>query len=141
MIREFQESDLKNFTPNEHSGIDEVLPIFTSPIYHKFSLIEGDITKAIIYFHHTGGDDWAGFFLISKDFSARNGIQIRNFIKQTTDKYKPKRLWTVSLDCPMINKWHKFLRLKEEKSDIILNGKKYIMWSCLWDRSAELVGG
>lgn len=134
MIKNFAASDLQKFTPNKFSGIDDILPIFEDPRYHKFTLWEDDTVRGIIYFHHCGDGDWAGFFLLSELFTAHNGKQIKDFINQTVHKYQPKRLWTVSIDCEVINKWHKFLRLTKENDNLTFNGKRYNLWSCKWKR-------
>lgn len=118
--------------PNEHSEPGDLAP-FTEEMQFKYTMWEKGFVKAIIYFHHNGGGDWAGFFLISKMFTARNGVAIKKFIKKTVENFNPVKLWTISLDCPAIEKWHKFLSLKREDDFVMVGEQKYYTWSMLWD--------
>lgn len=155
MIKPFEKSDLEKFTPNELSGIDDIMPLFTDDRYHKYSVWGGGIVKAIIYFIKVGeterahfnewavsngsksrnenvNNEWAAFCLISNTFNAINSKQIRDFTEQMAGKFKPHRLWTLSLDCPIIEKWHKWLMLTKEDAPIIFNNQRYNIWSRSW---------
>jgi hypothetical protein len=137
MIREFEKDDYDNFEPNEFSSIAKLYRIIGRRTFQKYSLVRDNVVKAIIFFVEVEPDDWAGFFLISKDFTAQDGEDIRQFIINTVEQYQAKRLWTVSLDHKLINRWHRFLGLKIEEKDIELCGKKYIRWSLLTNNEAQ----
>lgn len=134
MIREFEKDDYDNFKPNEFSSLAKLYRIIGRRTYQKYSLIRNNEVKAIIFFVEVEPDDWAGFFLISVDFEAQDGEQIRNFINDTVEEKQPKRLWTVSIDHPLINRWHRFLGLKIEEKDIAFCGKNYIRWSMVREK-------
>lgn len=131
MIKDFELDDLIGFIPNELSDPRDISFVFSDDEYYKYTLVNGG-AKAIIVFRYNGNDDWCGFFLISEDFTPRDGILVKQFIKKTVAKYKPKRLWTVSYESPVIERWHKFLGMKRE-DPIVIHGKKCDVWSIKWE--------
>lgn len=132
MIREFDKKDLENFKANKNGDARDIMFVFNDPSYFKYTLDHGG-PKAIICFRHNGDDDWAGFFLIAENFTARDGILVKRFIEETVRRYRPKRLWTASHINEDLNRWHKFLGMKIEDT-LVIHGKKCAIWSIRWER-------
>lgn len=133
MIREFDLKDLEHFEPNSFSDLrksGDTMELLTHEDCYKYTLIRDGI-KAIIVFKDNGERDWMGFFLMSKGFTPRDGVSIKNFIDETVAKYKPKRLWTASQTSEMLTRWHRFLKMEPE-DPINIKGKMYNVWSRTW---------
>lgn len=132
MIRNFHIKDLEGFKPNEFSDPESVMFIFEGEDFYKETYIVKGVVKAIICFKPNGNDDWAGFFLVSEDFSARDGVVLKQHVMKKVGEYKPKRVWTASQQDCMLETWHKFLGMVKEGTQEI-EGKICNIWSLTWE--------
>jgi len=124
MIRKYKQGDLDNFNGNEFCNIELCLELI--PHLDCYSLIDGEV-KAVGAFQNYWGNNWNVFILMSKDFK-----QIRE-LKRFFDDFilinNVKRLQTESINCDILNRWHKFLGFELEglKKQMIYN-KDYNCW-------------
>lgn len=111
MIREFCIEDLQGFEPNEYSdtGALVTMNVFEDDECFKFSFIDQGKVKAIIIFKELELDEYYGFFVISQTFRFKDSAVIKEFIEHCCQKLSPKKVWTASRDCAVINRWHKYL--------------------------------
>lgn len=130
MIREFTPEDLDGFDFNKFSNPADVKFVFKSDEWWNYTIWDGK-ARAIICFKDNGGDDWAGFFLISKGFKASHARELKWFFDMAIEKLNPKRLWTTSQRNKTIDRWHRYLGMSVEKTTVI-NGKEFKIWSKKW---------
>ena len=134
MIREFIKSDLDNFKPNKFSKYEDYKEIFDDDECLKFSLIKNNKVAAIMCFHCYWGNNWQCFILIEENFKRVYMRHIKNFMDFAIGVIKPSRLSTDSIDCDLVNRFHKFLGFKLEGTR-----EKYIydeninMWAMIWE--------
>lgn len=134
MIREFIKEDLKNFEPNIYSQYDDFIDIFDNYEYLKYSLIKEGKVKAILCFTNYWENNWNCFLLMCKGFEFCYAKDIKKFMQYCIKKLKPQKLETDSLDCPELNRWHKFLGFKLEGTKRKhIYGKDINMWGMLWE--------
>lgn len=131
MIRNFHMDDLKIFKPNEFSDPADVMFIFEGENFYKETMVVNGVIKAILCFTPNGNDDWAGFFMISECFTARDGVRVKKWFDKKIKQYKPKRVWTASQQDCVLETWHKFLGMVKERTQII-NDKECNIWSVTW---------
>ena len=133
MIRDFEYGDQHRFTPNEHSGFEDVPDLFESDEYDKYTLVdEGDV-KCILCWKEYAPDDYCIFFLMPDGIDPHYARELRKFLDKHTDRLKPKSCVTYSFDCDMLNRWHKFFRfVKEEGEEKIVNGLTFNRWIIKW---------
>lgn len=129
MIRRFVADDLKSFVPNEyseHKGIDNV---FEDDAWHKFSLILYGKTMAIVLAREAEKDCYNAFFLIDRDFRARDAFHLKDFLAGLGAEYGVKLIESDGLDCPTINQWHEYLgfTLAPARNKVI-NGREFQCW-------------
>lgn len=131
MIRDFEQTDLGSFEPNFCSRPSEVAFVFDTSFYEKYSLIRDGIVRAILCLISTDKDEWAGFFLVSKRFNVVDAKELRRFVANKVTEYGAKRIWTLSIDHPVIERWHKFLGMEKERP-VFFSGKSCFIWSREW---------
>lgn len=131
MMKQFKKSDLGHFIPNEWSDPDPVLDQMLSP-ETVTGVLWGDdgMVSAISCCRAYWGNNWSGWFLISKNFKPHEAILLREYIKETMEKLNIERLQTDSLNVETLNKWHEFLGFEHEGiRRKALMGKDFVMWS------------
>jgi len=126
MIREMRLSDLDSFEPNEVSDPTAHKHIFSDDRWWVY-VLENKQIKAIICFIEEKQGEWAVFTFISKYFTARDSVEMRQFMQRAEGVLKPKRVWTASPDNEKVNKWHRFYNLMID-SPMEYEGKTYNRW-------------
>lgn len=132
MIREFHIDDLARFEPNEMSVPDDVLPMLEDDCWWNYTLERGGVVRAILCGFEQAERQWAVFCLISKRFCARDSVELRRFLARAIERMQPKKIWTLSCPDAVVSKWHEFMGFISGEP-VEVNGKKYLMWSRLWD--------
>lgn len=135
MIREFIERDLKEIKENGFTNmsiIGDDTPSFLINIGAS-TLIDGDIPIIIIGFLEYTKSCYTAFLICSKDMTAKHARELKKFLFNIADILKAKRLETTSLDCDILNRWHKFLGFTLEGTKIkYCDDKDYNIWGMLW---------
>lgn len=133
MMEPFKIEDLGYFLPNEYSNPDKVLDQLRDPSFVTVTMRHADGTvAAILCFTCYHDRNWHGFFLISKYFSAKQAIIIRDYIKATMKRLDALRLQTDSVDDEKLNEWHRFLGFTcEGTRKRMLYGRDYNMWALM----------
>lgn len=132
MISSFNINDLEYFTPNEVSDPSNIIHILEDDSVSKVTLWKGGSVRAIACFQQMEKMDWAGFFLISKDFTARDGIRLRKHMYDWVDKYNVKRVWTATSRESCDDRWHRFMGMDIEKP-IEIEGSECDIWSMTFE--------
>lgn len=146
MIREFVESDYKYLNHNKYSSLEEnmvvegyegqKLPspcfVFNDSSWYKYTL-ERDGVKAIICYNEGADNIWSAFLLLSNNLTILDIKNIKINIYDMIKKHNADMVWTISEDCPVIDRWHKFLGMNKDDFSVIVNGKKYNRWILQWD--------
>lgn len=128
MIRDFENKDLETFEPNEFSDISDIPYVFDDEDFWKYTLTDDGRVLAVICFKENMPGDWASFLLISRYFKFKNAPELKAFMLHCIKKLNPRRVWTASRDCSIINRWQKYLGMTKE-SDTMVNGRKLNIWS------------
>lgn len=130
MIRRFQKTDLRRIKSNEFSEIEKVDFVFADDDFCKHTLVgEKSDVFAIICFKRYWNNNWMAFFLISEDMPVIYARELKNFINNAMIDLRAERIQTDSVDCPELNRWHKFLgfTLEGTRKKMIFN-QDYNMW-------------
>lgn len=132
MIREFQAEDINKIEINEYSGgiyLEQLKPLLK---FYEGYVFEDEIIKAILFFRKYAEDNYEGFLVCAKKINALDGRTIKNLIYTLKDRLKMKRIETLSLDCPVLNRWHKFIGFEcEGIRRKFLDNKDYKMWGII----------
>lgn len=135
MIRLFRKLDLRRIKLNDFSSIDDMRFVFDDDSFYKHTLEVDGKVLAVIGFKRYWGDNWLAFFLISTEMKALHARPLKNFLNNAIIDFGAKRLQTDSVDCPELNKWHKFLGFTLEGTrKKMIHDKDFNMWSILkWE--------
>lgn len=101
---------------------------------HTYTLTDDGRPYVLICFFEYTDNCYNGFFVCDKDMKPRHAIKLKKFIDATAKWLKAKRLETTSLDCDILNRWHKFLGFEKEGTKRkYYGGKDYNIWGRLWE--------
>lgn len=128
-IREFKIEDLRGFEPNEFSNCSELIlmNIFEDEECFRYSYIDQGIVKAIIIFKEVEPEEYYGFFVISESFRFKDGRMVKQFMEHCARKLRPKKVFTASPICDVINRWHEYLGMVIADVKEV-NGKRVNIW-------------
>lgn len=131
MIRDYIQGDIDKIKANQYALIDNIKAFIDSPNMHKVVLEDGEI-KAIVCFFEYHPTCWEGFFVICDDMGLNDIKHLKVLLNQLIMKFKPSRLQTTSEDCPIINKWMKFMGFELEGTrKKYMYDKDFKMWSII----------
>lgn len=131
MIAPFKVEDLGAFVPNQYSDPDHVLEQLRDPDYTTETLWGDDgLVKAILCYRQYADRCWLGFFLISTNFVAQYGVELRKHIHRTMERLNAIRLHTDSPANDLLQKWHQFLGFGYEGTrHKFMFSRDYDMWA------------
>lgn len=130
----FTLAHLAEFEPNRFCKLDQIENTFTNPECEKYTMLtEAGKPLAMVFFKQTEEGVYAGYFLISVDFSAKDCVPLRDFVQQLIEQRGGvKKVWTASRQAPELANWHKFLGLHLDGT-MQINGATYDVWSMTWE--------
>lgn len=128
--------DLRRLRPNGYSSLTalgEMNFIFDDPTFYKQTLEDDDgAVIAVLCFKAYWQQNYICFLLLSESATMRHARQIKRFVHSVMEDFRCNRLQTDSLDCAMINRWHKFLGFELEGTRRkIINDQDFNMWAML----------
>lgn len=135
MIRQFEEKDLEFIDVNEFSDIGIYRNLILSDFMQKATLVDGEKVLCVICYMQYADYRYKAFFIMSKDFTAKYARELKKFVYFTAKELKAKRVETESLDCELINRWHRFLgmTLEGKKTRFLDDETDFNLWSILWE--------
>lgn len=131
MIRPYFAIDSRRLKANQYSGVGDMGWVFKDDTFQKHTL-EDDQGRVlcIICFKRYQGDNYIAFLLISEEMTAIHAKALKRWIFDAMMDLGMKRVQTDSVDCPVINRWHKFLGFTLEGTrEKMLFDKDYKMWA------------
>lgn len=128
MMREYQHGDLHGFEPNEFSDLapDAVYEVMGEH-WDRYTLVYQGKVVCVACVTHLGDWVWKGLFLVSKHFTARNGLELKRFMQKGLGHFQPKKLWTISRRNEIIEQWHHFMGLRRGEPTVV-NGIQCDVW-------------
>jgi len=136
MIRKFEAVDARRIRANSFSDVKDVTVAFKSDNFCKHTLVgeKGEV-YAIIVFGEYSKKNYLAFFLIAEDMPTIHARELKSFIYNAIFDLGANRVNTDSLDCPVLNRWHKFLGFTlEGKREKMIDDKDYNLWGLLRGR-------
>ena len=134
MIEVFHKDDLKAFAPNRYSDALDVLYAIDGANWLKWSLKDKGKVEAIIMAAEYHPRCYVAFFLIAKDFRARNAVKLREFVHSTKESLNVLRIQTDSQDDPVLNGWHEYLGFTMEGvRKKLMFGRDYRSWALVFE--------
>jgi hypothetical protein len=136
MIRHFERVDLRRIKTNQFSRFSDFRFIFDDEDTYKHTLVDdnGNV-QAIICFKLYWRKNAVAFFLISDEMNPIYARELKKFIYQAMRDFDGDRIQTDSVDCPELNRWHKFLGFTlEGKREKMIYDQDYNMWALLKGR-------
>lgn len=133
MIRPFEAGDEYRLIPNEHSHIDDILHVFSDDLYEKYALEDDGRIVSIMLWIESEPRRFAAFFLMSEDVRPKHTKAMKRFINRCAKQFMAKSCLTYSVNCDMINRWHRFLGFDLEESGVLINNKFFNKWVLTWD--------
>lgn len=132
MIRDYLNGDIDKIKANEFSRAGEYKQALENYRIQKLTLEDNGV-MAIIGMYNYWGDNWDGFFLMSKDIKTKHVKSLKKVTKDLILIKNMKRLETCSEDCTTINRWMKFLGFEcEGTRKKYMHDKDFKLWSILW---------
>ena len=133
MIRSFEKGDECKLKPNEFSGIEDVSHVFEDESFVKHTLDDDGEIKCILCWKEYIPKHYAIFFLMPEGVEFKHARALKRFLDDATLKLKPKSCITYSLDCDMLNRWHKFFGFERQRSLVADGGlNNYNKWMIKW---------
>lgn len=123
MIRDYHIDDLGLLDPI--AGARDFMKI--NPDWWSYTLENHGVIKAIMSGAETAPGEWVVYCLLSKQFNARDSVELKRFTARAEKVLLPKRVWTISCPDPVVDKWHRYLGFAFEKVQEF-RGKQYNMW-------------
>lgn len=136
MIRAFEATDIRRIKANNFSDPIDIKSMILREDFYKQTLVdEGGSVKAIICFVKYWGNNFLAFFLIADDMPAICARELKRFVYSAMADFRADRVQTDSVDCPMLNRWHKFLGFTlEGRREKMMNNVDYNCWGLLRGR-------
>ena len=131
MIRDFIYGDQDKLEANEFSCFEGLPDVFKDDAYAKFTLEDEGEIKCIICFTDHGAGRFAAFFLMPDGVGLKHARALKRFIHAKAIVYGAKMILTYSLDCDLINRWHRFLGFSTYNA-IVADGKTFNKWVIEW---------
>lgn len=131
MIRPFNKLDARRIKPNGFSGTGDMSFVFDDPTFFKQTLEdENGAVVCIMCFKSYWENNYVGFFLIGLDIQPVHARVLKRFMENVILDFNMERLQTDSVDCELLNRWHKFLGFElEGKRRKMIMGKDFNMWA------------
>jgi hypothetical protein len=137
MIRDYVDGDLDVIDLNDFSHFDVLVDkdsfkkILES--WHSFTVYNSDGIECLFSYIEYCPDCYRALIVAGKRMSMATSKQIKRFLHRMAKELKAVRLETESLNCDLLNRWHKFLGFELEGTKRkYLNGRDYNMWSMIW---------
>lgn len=90
---------------------------------------------AVLAFREYEKGCWECGIIADESFNTRHVVKMKWLINKCIEKYKPKRIQTLSEDNDKLNKWHEFLGLQKEKTGVTIGKEKnLVLWSMEWEQ-------
>lgn len=132
MIKPFTIADLGYFMPNKYSIPDVAFDQLIDPNFEVQSMWDNGVVVAIIYYRNYWGDCWLGAFLIAEEFTSKQAVRLREWVREMLVKKNVRRLQTESVSCEELSAWHKFMGFTYEGTrEKMLFECDYDMWAIL----------
>lgn len=131
MVRPYFALDARRLRSNKFSGTGDMGWVLKDDRFKKHTLEdhEGRVL-CIICFAKYWEDNYIGFLLISTEMTALHARTLKLWIFDVMMDFGMKRMQTDSVDCPEINRWHKFLGFTLEGTrEKMMHDKDYKMWA------------
>lgn len=110
MIRPYLPLDTRRLKANTFSDVKDMGWVLEDDSFQKHTLEDSDgRVLCIICFKKYWQDNYHAFLLISEEMTAIHGRMLKRWIFDVMMDFGMKRVQTDSVDCPVINRWHKFL--------------------------------
>lgn len=130
MIRPYQLQDARRLKANEHSDIADMGWVLNDDGFMKHTMECDGRVLCIICFKAYWQNNYMAFLLISKEMTAVHGRALKRWIFNAMMDLRMQRVQTDSVDCPVINRWHKFLGFTLEGTRMkMVFDKDYKMWA------------
>ena len=136
MIRKFEKLDFFRIKENDFCLKEDFKIIVENDDFKKHTVIDKNgIPVCIISFYNYWEKNWIGSLFISKEIKPIHAREIRDFIKNAFIDLCAERLQTDSVDCDILNRWHRFIGFEFEGTrKKMFRGKDYNMWSIMkWE--------
>lgn len=137
MIREYKPEDFNNINANDFYiegfvGEEKFKELLTNDNVYTYSQVKGEKVLCIIIFFCIGHGIYQSGLIFSKNYLSIYVKEFKKFLYDSIKSYNIRRLETESIDCDVLNRWHKFLGFSCDglKEDYI-NNKDYRLWSIL----------
>ena len=130
-VVEYVESHLDDLEPNRFSSFHPYRQLIGSDLVSGVSMVnEEGVVKAIPFWFEYSPSKYSCFILMAEDFEPRDAVVVKAFVKETFLSYNMSRLETLSVDCELLNRWHKFIGFEHEGTKRNYVGDTdYNMWS------------
>lgn len=131
MIRPYLPLDARRLRANKFSGISDMSWVFKDDSFQKHTMEDDEgRVLCIVCFKRYWGDNYLAFLLISEEMMALHARELKRWIFDVMMDFGMQRVQTDSVDCPEINRWHKFLGFTLEGARLkMLFDKDYKMWA------------
>lgn len=131
MIRKYEQGDFSGMVSNGLTN-SENLSEEAIKMYESYTLFDDGVKIIISYFEYAK-DCYTCFLVVSNELKISHIKELKRFISSVTKSLEMKRLETLSLQCKILTRWHRFIgfELEGTKRNYI-NGKNFDMWGMIW---------
>ena len=133
MIRPFKLGDHLDIKTNEHSSIGDIIDVFFDDSFIKHSLDDDGEIKCIILWKQYSPRQYASFLLMPESISMKHVRALKLFIDSASVRLGAISCITYSVDCDMLNRWHKFLGFKQQRDSLLDQVKGFNKWVLRWE--------
>lgn len=131
-IRPYEKGDEDKLNPNEFSELDDVRDVFIDDGFVKHTLDDDGEVKCILCWKQYLPRHYAIFFLMPDGVKLGQARALKRFLDDATLKLQPKTCITYSVDCDMLNRWHKFFGFKNQRKSLIEEAQGFNRWMIKW---------
>lgn len=132
MIRKYQLGDEHKLDANRFSDLEGIQDVFIDDSFVKYTLDDNGEIKCILCWKQYAPKQYAIFFLMPEEISFKHARALKRFLDGVTLELKPKSCITYSVDCDMLNRWHRFFGFQQQRKSLLEIAMGFNKWLIKW---------
>jgi len=133
MIRAYKTGDEKRLSFNRFSDPSTAPEVFYDESYTKTTVEHKGEVRAIVVWKEVEPSSYAAFIVLSDIATKKNCLELKRLINDAILRLKPKLIFTYSIDCEELDRWHDFLGFRKEGDGVLIGDKNLTRWVMRWE--------
>lgn len=135
MIRDYRQNDEMTMRLNRFSPLEVVAHVLQNTNLKRLVVDLGDGARVIVGWLNVQPNVWATFLVMDERAGMAEAKSVKRLLARIIAQEKPKELFTYSLECGELARWHRFLGFSIDvaSKNEIIEGNTYNRWVMKWE--------